>query len=173
MTIRFLAATVTVLLFGPVSPLEALAASKSCSGFAVIKSHDAAASSIELSFQKGSQQKFFPRPSGGPSLSKLPKKCRSKVTKLGSFPVKPVGGRMSITQVRQNFSGKMLNDIDDPDWVPAQLATLIAEKTRVAVVIRPGLAKDSPLGVTTIYLPVTEEELAEIERLENTAVDVD
>ena len=35
------------------------------------------------------------------------------------FIVKPVGGRMSVTQVRMNFSGKMLNDLEDHAWLPS------------------------------------------------------
>jgi len=39
-------------------------------------------------------------------------------------------------------------------------------------VIRPGIGKDAPLGVTTIYLPITEEEKAEIKRIDDQAEDV-
>jgi hypothetical protein len=39
-------------------------------------------------------------------------------------------------------------------------------------VIRPGVGKDAPLGITTLYLPITEEELAEIKRIEDEAEDV-
>ena len=79
---------------------------------------------------------------------------------------------MTLTQVRSNFQGKMLNDADDPKWIPSELAKLVAAKTQVVIVVRPGMGKDAPLGITTIYLPVTDEELAEIERLENVAEDV-
>ncbi len=79
---------------------------------------------------------------------------------------------MSVTQVRSNFEGKMLNDTDDPNWVPGKLKELIAAKTQVVIVLRPGMGKDSPLGVTTLYLPITDEERAEIERIEKQAEDV-
>ena len=145
----------------------------SCSTFAVIKSHDADAGTAEISYAKGKKRKYFPKPEGSPSdTSKIPGKCTRKVTKATSFVVKASGGRLSITQVRSNFEGKMLNDTDDENWLPTKLAQLIADKTMVVVVIRPGLGKDAPLGITTIYVPITEEELAEIERLENLAEDV-
>jgi hypothetical protein len=77
-----------------------------------------------------------------------------------------------VTQVRSNFQGKMLNDLEDPAWLPAQLKKLVGDKTTVVIVIRPGVGKDAPLGVTTIYLPITEEELAEIKRIEDDAEDI-
>ncbi len=77
-----------------------------------------------------------------------------------------------MTQVRSNFQGKMLNDLDDPAWLPAKLKELIEGKTEVVVVIRPGVGKDAPLGITTIYLPITEEELAEIKRIDEDAEDI-
>jgi hypothetical protein len=76
-----------------------------------------------------------------------------------------------MTQIRTNFQGKMLNDADDPSWLPAKLKELIDGKTQVVSVIRAGIGKDAPLGVTTIYVPITEEEKAEITRLENQAED--
>jgi hypothetical protein len=94
------------------------------------------------------------------------------VKKTTSLVVKPTGGRMTVTQVRSNFEGKMLNDPDDPAWLPAQLEKLIAEETQVVVVIRPGIGKNAPLGITTIYLPITDEELAEIQRLEDQEEDI-
>jgi len=94
------------------------------------------------------------------------------VTKTPSFVVKPTGGRLSVTQVRSNFEAKMLNDTEDPAWLPAQLQELIEGKTVLVIVIRPGIGKDAPLGVTTIYLPITEEELAEIKRIDDEAEDI-
>jgi hypothetical protein len=79
---------------------------------------------------------------------------------------------MSVTQVRSNFEGKMLNDTEDPAWLPAKLKQLIEAKTLVVILIRPGVGKDAPLGVTTIYLPITEEELAEIKRIDDEAEDI-
>ena len=56
--------------------------------------------------------------------------------------------------------------------MPAKLQELIEAETLVVIVIRPGVGKDAPLGVTTIYLPITEEELAEIKRLDDQAEDI-
>jgi hypothetical protein len=149
------------------------ATAKSCSSFALIKAYDAAAKTIEISHEKGKLGKFFPRPEGDSQEgSRIPKGCRGKAKKTTSLVVKPTGGRMTVTQVRSNFEGKMLNDTEDAAWLPAQLEKLIADQTLVVVVVRPGMGKDAPLGVTTIYLPVTEEELAEIERQEQEGEDL-
>jgi hypothetical protein len=146
---------------------------RSCSSFALIKSYDAAAKTVEISYEKGKLGKFFPRPEGdSQSGSRIAKGCRGKVKKTTALVVKPTGGRMTVTQVRSNFEGKMLNDTEDPAWLPAQLEKLIAEETQVVVVIRPGIGKDAPLGITTIYLPITDEELAEIQRLEDLEEDI-
>ena len=59
-----------------------------------------------------------------------------------------------------------------PGGQPGRLEKLIAEQTTAVVVIRPGMGKDAPLGVTTIYLPATEEELAEIKRQEEEGEDL-
>ncbi len=156
------------LCLGPSS-----AGAASCSSFAVFKSFDADANQAEVSYERGNKTKYFPKPEGTPrDSSKIPASCKKKVTKQTSLVVKSTGGRMSLTQVRSNFQGKMLNDADDPKWLPAELARLVAAKTQVVIVVRPGMGKDTPLGITTIYLPVTDEELAEIERLENEAEDV-
>ena len=149
------------------------AGAASCSSFAVFESFDADANQAEVSYERGNKTKYFPKPEGTPrDSSKIPASCKKKVTKQTSLVVKSTGGRMSLTQVRSNFQGKMLNDADDPKWLPAELARLVAAKTQVVIVVRPGMGKDAPLGITTIYLPVTDEELAEIERLENDAEDV-
>ena len=145
----------------------------SCSSFAVIKSYDAAAKTVEISHEKGNLGKFFPRPEGDTqSGSRIPKGCKGKVKKATNLVVKPTGGRLTVTQLRSNFDGKMLNDTEDPAWLPAQLEKLIADETTVVVVIRPGMGKDAPLGITTIYLPITEEELAEIKRQETEGEDL-
>ena len=96
---------------------------------------------------------------------------RAHSWKQTSLAVKPTGGRMSVTQVRSNYNGKMLNDTEDEAWVPGELTKLIETETQVVIVVRPGMKKDDPLGITTIYLPVTDEELAEIKRIEDTAVE--
>ena len=156
------------LCLGPSS-----AGAASCSSFAVFKSFDADANQAEVSYERGNKTKYFPKPEGTPrDSSKIPATCKKKVTKQTSLAVKSTGGRMSLTQMRSNFQGKMLNDTDDPNWLPSQLAKLVEGKTQVVIVVRPGMGKDAPLGITTIYLPITDEELADIERLENEAEDV-
>ena len=80
---------------------------------------------------------------------------------------------MTVTQVRANFSGKMLNDTRDNEWVPRQIKKLVEDKTVVVITVREGIGKDAPLGITTIYMPITDEEKAEIARLDAQAEDVD
>jgi hypothetical protein len=63
--------------------------------------------------------------------------------------------------------------VDDPAWLPKKLGELIEAKTQVVLVIRPGMAKGSPLAVTTLYLPAGEADLAEIKRIEAQAEDVE
>jgi hypothetical protein len=146
------------------------AEAKSCSSFATIKSYDADASTVEVKYKKGRVQKFFPRPEGTPAdSSKVPGSCKSKVTKVPELVVKSSGGRLSMTQVRSNFEGKMLNDTSDSAWLGKKLEELAANETEVVIVVRPGVGKDAPLGITTIYLPITDEEKAEIKRLEDQA----
>jgi hypothetical protein len=145
----------------------------SCSSFAVIKSYDADAKTVEISYEKGKLSKYFPRPEGASQeRSMVPKKCRSKVKKTTILKVKPTGGKMTVTQLRSNLDGKMLNDTEDPAWLPARLNQLIADQAPVIVVIRPGIGKDAPLGITTVYLPITDEELADIKRMEDEADDM-
>jgi len=160
---------IPIVVFVALCLCSAQADAASCSAFAVIKAYDADASTVELTFGKGKERKFFPKPEGTPKTSKLQDKCKRKVTKSPSFVVKPTGGKMSMTQVRSNFEARVLNDTDDPAWFPAKLKQLVEAKTQVVVVIRPGVGKDAPLGVTTIYLPITEEELAEIKRIDDQA----
>jgi hypothetical protein len=143
---------------------------KSCSSYAIITGYDSNANTVELKFGRGRVQKFFPRPEGTPADStKVPGPCTGKVTKHKKLVVKPTGGRMSVTQVRSNFEGKMLNDTDDAAWLGGQLKQLIDGKTEVVIVVRPGMGKDAPLEITTLYLPITPEEEAEIKRLESQA----
>ena len=170
MVIRTLMLASALLLIAPTS-----AFAKSCSLFGRIMGYDADAHTVEVKFTKGNQRKFFPRPDsgGGNQQSKLPKKCKGKVKKQKVYPVKETGGRMSVTQVRANFQGSMQNDTEDPAWLPGKLAELIEGKTEVALVFRPGMDKDKTLNLTTIYLPITEEELKEIERIEAQAEDMD
>jgi hypothetical protein len=140
---------------------------KSCSSYAIITGYDADANTVDLKFGRGRVQKFFPRPEGTPADStKVPKGCTGKVTRSKKLAVTPTGGRMSVTQVRSNFEGKMLNDTDDPAWLPNQLKQLIDSKTEIVIVVRPGMGKDKDLEITTLYLPITPEEEAEIARLE-------
>jgi hypothetical protein len=148
-------------------------AGSSCSTFAKITGYDEASKSITIDKENGSESKFFPKTEGAPNTSKIPKKCRSRVLSQDSFPVKATGGRLSITQVRANFSGKMLNDIKDDAWLPTKLKELVASGEMVVVVLRqpPGSDKKAPYGVTTVYMPITDEELAEIDRLNAQASD--
>ena len=148
-------------------------AAGSCSGFAVIKSYDEAAGTAKIKYVKGRESAFFPKTDGAPNNSKIPKKCRGRVKKKTELKITPTGGRMTVTQVRANFTGKMLNNTEDPTWVPAQVNKLVADKTKVVVLVRQGLGKDAPYGITTIYLPITQEERDEIKRLNAQAEDVD
>ena len=163
---------IPVVVFVALCLGSAQADAASCSAFAVIKSYDADASTVALTFGKGKERKFFPKPEGTPKTSKLQDRCKRKVTKSPSFVVKPTGGKMTMTQVRSNFEARVLNDTEDPAWFPAKLKELIEGKTQVVVVIRPGVGKDAPLGVTTIYLPITEEEKTEIKRIDDQAEDI-
>jgi hypothetical protein len=149
-------------------------AASSCSAFVTFTSFDEAASSVGVRFGSGNVSKFFPKPEGTPrDSSKIPAACRGSVTKSNSLGVKGTGGRMSITQVRTNFEGKMLNDPDDPKWLPAKLKELIEAKTEVVIIVRPGMKPKDPAGITTVYLPANEADLAEIKRLEDQAEDVE
>ena len=148
-------------------------AAGSCSGFAVIKSYDEAEGTAKIKYVKGRESAFFPKTEGAPNNSKIPKSCRGKVKKKTTLKVTPTGGRMTVTQVRSNFSSKMLNDTEDPTWVPGEVKKLVEGKTKVVVLVRQGLGKDAPYGITTIYLPITQEERDEITRLNAQAEDVD
>jgi hypothetical protein len=149
-------------------------AAGSCSIFATITSFDAEAKTIEVKADKRMKQsKFFPKTEGAPTVSKIPAKCKSKTMRQGKYAVKTTGGRMSITQIRENYSGKMLNDIEDETWVPKKLQELLDAKTVVSVILRqpPGKGPTVPFEVTTLNMPVTEAELAEIERLNSQVTD--
>jgi hypothetical protein len=151
---------------------SAQAEAASCSSFALIKSYDADATTVEVEYKKGRQTKYFPKPEGTPAdSSKIPRGCKGRVLKQTSLVVTPTGGRMTVTQIRSNFEGKMQNDTDDPAWLPAKLKELIEAETEVVIVVRPGMGKDAPLEMTTLYLPITEEEKAEIQRIEDDAQD--
>lgn len=169
MRLSVLLIAVTSILFAATSAQ----AGKSCSTFSKISGFDDAAQTITLEKAKGSEKKFFPKTDGAPTASKIPAKCKSKVLGEGSFAVKSTGGRLSITQVRSNFEGKMLNDPDDKAWVGAKIKEIVAASEIVVVVLRqpPGAPKDAPHQVTTIYMPITPEEEAEIERLNNIGED--
>lgn len=146
---------------------------KSCSSFAIIKSYAAAANIVSVKYGRGKVNKFFPRPEGTPNdTSKVPGPCTGKVTKTTDLEVKPTGGRMSVTQVRTNFEGKMLNDTDDATWLGKKLDELIQAKTEVVIVVRPSMGKEQTLGITTLYLPITPAEEAEIKRLEDMGEDL-
>ena len=146
----------------------------SCSSFVVIKSFDAAAKTLEVSHEKGRQASFFPKPEGAPGdTTKIPKKCASKMKKQTSIAVTPTGGRLTVTQVRSNYNGKMKNDTDDSGWFAAEMKRLAEAKTKVVAVVRPAKKRTDPPEMTTIYLPISDEERQEITRIEAQASDVD
>jgi hypothetical protein len=151
---------------------SAQAEAASCSSFAVIKSYDADAKVVEVEYKKGRTTKFFPKPEGTPAdSSKVPKPCKGRILKDTKLAVTPTGGRMTVTQIRSNFEGKMQNDTDDPAWLPNHFKGLIDGKTEVVIILRPGKGKSDPPEMTTVYLPITEEEKAEIKRIEDDAED--
>ncbi|HKX45407.1 MAG TPA: hypothetical protein VJP77_01780 [Planctomycetota bacterium] len=168
-----------LLLLAPFAVLAAAttADAKSCSTFAIVQSYDAAKKSITIDVAKGDSNKFFPKPEGSPNVSKVPGKCNARVLKSAGFEVRAQGGKLSITQVRRNFSDKMLNNPDDPNWLPAKLDELIKAKTMVVLVLRPDDTskdkKNPPHWVSTVYMPIEKDELDEIARLEAQAEDVD
>lgn len=147
--------------------VSAQAYAASCHSFATFKSFDAAAGTVEVDFSKGKTQKYFPRGEGATGdIAKIPKRCKRSQLKQTTVPVKATGGKLSVTQIRSNRDGKMLNDVESADWFKAQMDSLIAAGEPVVVVLRPGKKKKDPVPMTTIYLPVTQEELDEIARLE-------
>lgn len=160
------------LLAVAVAPTEAWA--RSCSTFAVIQAYDADGHRIKVDYEKGSLRRYFPKPEGAPQDSqKVPKNCRRSMLRNDVLHVKETGGRLSITQIRSNFEGKMLNDTEDAAWFSNQMKELIQDETELVIVIRPGMKDDDPLEVSTIYLPITDEERAEIKRLEDQAEEID
>lgn len=149
-------------------------AAQSCSSFVVFEKYDSEGSRVRVKHEKGNIKRFFPKPEGTPSdTSKVPGKCKKKVTKGTDFNVKATGGRLSMTQVRANYLPKMLNDPDDKEWLGEHIKKLIADETEVVAVIRPGTGKDKDMNITTIYMPANEEDLAEIKRLEDQAEEVE
>jgi hypothetical protein len=135
-------ATFILVLFLGASQAQA----KSCSSFLVIESYDAASGTVKVDHGKGSVRKFFPKPEGAPSdTTKIPGSCKSR-EKQDELAVKSSGGRMSITQIRTNFEGRMLNDVDNQEWFAGKMKELIDGKTEVVAVIRPGMKKDECCG---------------------------
>jgi hypothetical protein len=171
MTSRILSLAVLAAAFA-FAPAQADAAG-SCSGFVTIEKYDPDKNIATVDYTRGSENLFFPKPEGSPNTSKIPRPCKGKVKKQTDLVITPTGGRMTVTQIRANFSGKMLNDTRDASWVPKQIQKLVEDKTVVVITVREGIGKDAPLGITTIYMPITDEEKAEIARLEAQAEDVD
>ena len=169
----------TLLLLVPLALLLAAstADAKSCSTFAVIEAFDPETNMVTIKVRKGDSNRFFPKPEGSPSTSKIPKKCKTRVLRMGSYEVRSKGGRLSITQVRENFTDNMMNDPDDENWVGNKMQELIADKTQVVVVLRPERGKEKekkpPHWVSTIYMPITQAEIDEIARLDAQGEDVD
>ena len=172
---RFIVPVTVLLLLGLAAPRAEAQKARSCSVFVEFKSYDAEAKTVAVKYVKGSQSRYFPKPEGSTTTtSKIPKKCSKRITKKNpTLPYKPTGGRMSVTQFRMNFFSKMLNDTDDPAWVPQEFDKLIANDTAVVAILRPSRVKGDPPQLTTIYLPISDEERADIKRLEAEAVDVD
>ena len=169
---RLIVPVMVVFLLGIAAPRAEAA---SCSVFIKVKSYDLEAKTVDVEYTRGSQSRYFPKPEGSTTTTtKIPKKCSKRITKKNpTLPFKPTGGRMSVTQFRTNFSGKMLNSIEDPKWVSGEFDKLIADETTVCAILRPSKRKGEPPQLTTIYLPITDEERAEIKRIEADAVDVD
>ena len=154
--------------------LATQASAKSCSAAGTIKSYDEAGATVEIEFEKGNKNKFFVRPEGATGdISKVPKDCRRSLLKNTTLPVKATGGRMSITQVRNNITGKMQNDTESAEWFANQMSALISEGSEVWLVLRPGKSKKDPAQLTTIYLPATAEDMKEIARMESQVSDVE
>ena len=165
---------IAALAFFAVAAAPTEADARSCSTFAKIQAYDADGHRIKVNYEKGSVRRYFPKPEGAPRDSqKVPKSCRRSVLRNDVLHVKETGGRLSITQIRSNFEGKMLNDTDDPAWFSNQMKQLIEGETEVVIVIRPGMKDDDPLEVSTIYLPITDAERAEIKRLEDQAEEIE
>jgi hypothetical protein len=170
--VRFVIPAIAMLALA-LGAAQAQAQASSCSAFVIIKSYDAAASSVDVDYGRGSEKKFFPRPEGANTdTSKVPKKCTGRVTRTKTLAVKPTGGRLSVTQIRSNFEGKMLNDTEDETWLPSHLKKLIEAKTEVVAVVRPGRKDEAP-AITTIYMPITDPERAEIARIDAQAEEVE
>ena len=103
---------ITLLLMTPIALLliATTADARSCSTFAKIEAFDTETSMMTLKVTKGNSQKFFPKPEGsGTGNSKIPKKCKTRILKKGSFEVRTTGGRLKLTQIRSNFNDNMLN----------------------------------------------------------------
>lgn len=146
----------------------------SCSTFGTIKSYDEAGATVEVEFTKGKATKFFPRVSGATGdITKIPKSCKRSALKNSTVPVKATGGRMSLTQIRNNLTGKMLNDTESAAWFKTEIDKLIAAGDPVVLVLRPGKKRGDPSPMTTIYLAATAEDMAEIQRLEDQVSDAD
>lgn len=168
---------VSVLTFLAFLLAAAGAQAKSCSSFVIIKNFDAEKSMVKVSYERGNEKRFFPKTEGANTdTTKIPTRCKKRTTsKHPDLVVKPTGGRMNVTQIRSNFYGTMLNKghLEDPAWLPAQLEKLATDKTEVMAIMRPGRKDDDPPVLTTIYLPITDEEKAEIARLNAQAEEVD
>ena len=173
----FITALAAVGVFLAASQAEAA----SCSGFATFKQIDKEANFVQVKWVKGSESRYFPKTEGTPANnSKIPAMCKTRIKKkITDFRLKPVGGKMSITQVRENFSGKMKNPKEDEGadtqsgYLYGTIEKLMKDKTKVAIIVRDGVTKDDPYNLTTIYLPITDEEKAEIARLDAQATDED
>ena len=165
--------TIPLLAFLVLALGSAQAEARSCSSFATIQKYDGEGSRVKLKFKKGRVHKYFPRPDGSPTELKVPRSCSGRVVRKTVVGVNATGGRLSVTQVRTNFEGRMMNDTEDPAWLGNVIEKLIADKTQVVAVIKPGVKDDDPNTLTTIYMPISDEERAEIQRIDDQAIDIE
>ncbi|MGH0030842.1 MAG: hypothetical protein ACQGVC_13690 [Myxococcota bacterium] len=149
----------------------AQAQAKSCSSFVEIKKYDAEGQRVLAKHVRGKVKKYFPKPEGAPATDKVPGSCK-KSAKQNELHVKSSGGRMSVTQIRSNFEGKMLNETDSDEWFAKKIEEIIAAGEPVVAVLRPGRKRSDPVEITTIYMPANEADFAEIKRLEDQAEDL-
>ena len=94
----------------------------SCSAFVTIKSFDARSQHRRGGLRQRQHEQVLPEAGGRADRhdASSPPTCKANVTKTKSLQVKGTGGKMSVTQVRTNFEGKMLNDVERPGLAAGQ-----------------------------------------------------
>ena len=128
----------------------------------------------------GSWVQQQPRGGGWPAVSEPGDQPRP--TRWVSQPADDLGHRR-IALIRQHLIQRQLLGPGVPrDRIPGRSGTqhpAVADHADQrltcgrSIEVRQGIGKDAPLGITTIYLPITEEEKAEIARLEAQGEDMD